>query len=431
MTIGLVDAQRRIVAACVSLGTESVPLEAAFQRVLATDLHAEEDLVPFARSAMDGFAVRACDTREAPVMLPVRGAIYAEAGVPGFMHAPLTATAVATGAPLPPGADAVIPVEDAVVSADGVRIARGILPGAHIFPPGEDARRGDLLAPARAPLAAGTLGLLAAAGYAHVSVVRRPRVAIVCSGEELVRVDETPAYGQIRNSNATLVAATMTSLGADVVSSVQTGDDAESLRAALVRAFAAADLVVTTGGASVGERDLVKPLLRELGVRFEFESVALRPARPTAFGRRGAALVAVLAGNPAAAFVALHELVRPAVYRLAGRTAHLLLPRVDARAGGSLRGKSNRTYLAFVRVRIGRDGFIAMPLGNQCSALTRTASDANGFAVLEPESGNIGPGDPVAVDIYDWARIDQPELERAAAGLRDNDAAASPFATIG
>jgi molybdopterin molybdotransferase len=163
-----------------------------------------------------------------------------------------------------------------------------------------------------------------------------------------------------------------------------------------------ADLVITTGGASVGERDFMKPLLRELGVSFDFESVALRPARPTGFGRYGEVRVAVLAGNPAAVFVALHELVRPALLRMAGRGGSLQLSRVRARLLGEIHGKTNRTYLPFVRVRVGASGLVAIPLGNQCSALTRTASDANGFAVIEPGTGELTHDDVVEVDIYDW-----------------------------
>ena len=316
--IGLSQAQRRIIAACAPLETETVALDAALGRIVASDMHAREDLVPFARAAMDGFSVRARDTDAAPVALPIRGTIYAEVGS-GSVQETATATAISTGAPIPFGADAVVPIEDVVVMGDRIRIERPVKAGAHVFSPGEDALRGDLLIAAGTALQPASLGLLAAAGHAKIGVVRRPRVAIVCSGEELVRVDETPAFGQIRNSNATLVAATMALFGADVISSVQARDDVATLRAELAHAFSVADLVITTGGASVGERDFIKPLLREFGVAFEFESVAIRPARPTAFGRYGAARVAVLAGNPAAAFVALYELVRPALLRMAGR----------------------------------------------------------------------------------------------------------------
>ncbi len=404
--ISLAQAQRRIIAACAPLTVETVLLETAFGRILATDVHAREDLVPFARSAMDGFSVRARDTDGAPVTLPIRGTIYAEPGA-GSAQETATASAIATGAPIPFGADAVVPIEDVVVMGDRVRFERPACAGGHIFPPGEDALRGDLLVAAGTALGPGALGLLAAAGYAKIGVVRRPRVAIVCSGEELVRVDETPGYGQIRNSNATLVAATMTLYGADVVSSMRAPDDVLTLRAELEHAFSVADLVITTGGASVGERDYIKPLLRELGVMFDFESVAIRPARPTGFGRFGTARVAVLAGNPAAAFVALHELVRPALFRLAGYREPLLLPRVTARLLGELHGKENRTYLPFVSVRARASGLVAIPLGNQCSALTRTASDANGFAVVEPASGKLKYGDLVSVDVYDWAGVSE------------------------
>ena len=405
--IGLAEAQRRIIAGCTPLGTETIQLGAALGRILGEDAHAREDLVPFARSAMDGFSIRASDTLNAPVTLPVSGSIYAEGGEFRIQQG-RTASAIATGAPLPLGADAVVPIEEVVVEGERVRFSCSTAAGTHVFPPGEDALRGDLLVAAGTILGPGALGLLAATGHAKIEVVRRPRVAIVCGGEELVRVDETPRFGQIRNSNATLVAATVALMGAEVVSNVLARDDASALRVELEHALNAADLVITTGGASVGERDFIKPLLRELGVEFAFESVALRPARPTAFGRYNDARIAVLAGNPAAVFVALHELVRPAIFRLAGRSESLVMMRVRARLGGDLHGKADRTYLPFVRVSVGSNGFVATPLDNQCSALTRTASDANGFAVVESETGDLRYGDTVWVDIYDWEAVREP-----------------------
>lgn len=396
------EAQRRIVAECPPLGVEHVPLSEAAGRVAARSLRAEADLVPFARSAMDGFAVRAADIAAGPVELPVAARSYAERGY--VIHAPQTATAIATGAPIPRGADAVLPFED-VETRDGlIRVARAVPAGNHVFPPGEDARAGDLLVEAGTRLRPSMLGLLAAAGHVAVEVYRRPRVALVSTGDELVAIGATPEYGQIRNSNATVIAATLQGLGAHIVTSETVGDLRDPLRAALARALDDADLVVTTGGASVGERDLVKALLEDLGVEFAFRSWALRPAKPSAFGRRGSVRVAVLPGNPSSAFVGLQELVRPALLGLAGH-ANPVSPRCSARLQGRVRAKPGSTYACFAEVRLEAGALVARPLENQCSALTRSASRADGLILMPPGTGTFTSGATVEVDVFDWSLV--------------------------
>jgi molybdenum cofactor synthesis domain-containing protein len=398
------DALHAIVAACTPLASERVPLGDAAGRVLASALVASEDLVPFARSAMDGYAVRAADTLGAPHGFPIRARSYAQRSAP-LRHEPGTAIAIATGAPIPLGADAVIPFEDVAIGDGRIAIAGSIAPGTHVFPPGEDARRGDVLARAGDLLESATLALLASGGHAFVDVVRRPRVTVVTSGEEIVAIDATPAFGEIRNSNATLLATALATFGARTIAAVHVGDDRERLRDTIANACAESDLVVTTGGASVGERDFVKPVLDELGLTFAFRSIAMRPARPTAFARLGDKRVVALSGNPAAASVALHELVRAAVYALGGRR-DVRLPRVPARLRGDLRGKGVRTFFAFAAVSIGPDGRLeAIPLDNQCSALTRTTADASGFAVIPPGRGDVRDGETIEVDIFDWNAV--------------------------
>jgi molybdopterin molybdotransferase len=400
--IAFEEAQRRIVDACPPLGLERVPLRDAAGRIAARTIATAADLVPFARSAMDGFAVRAADVAAAPVELPVRARLFA--GLGEAEHAPHTATAIATGAPIPRGADAVLPIED-VETRDGVvRVARAVPAGIHVFPAGEDARAGESLVAAGTLLRPSTLGLLAAGGHAHVDVHRKPKVALICTGDELVPIESEPAYGQIRNSNAAVIAATAEGFGAHIVAIEAVGDDRVALLRALEKAFDAADLVLTTGGASVGEHDLVKPMLDELGVVFAFRSVAVRPAKPSAFGTRGDVRVGVLPGNPSSAFVALHELIRPAVLSLAGRRDPLL-PRVSARLEGSARAKPALTYASYAQVRVAERGFVVRPLGNQCSALTRTASVADGFIVVAPGSATFATGAQMDVDVFDWTAV--------------------------
>ncbi|MBV9103911.1 MAG: hypothetical protein JO060_09980 [Candidatus Eremiobacteraeota bacterium] len=224
------------------------------------------------------------------------------------------------------------------------------------------------------------------------------------SGDEVVEPGVRPAHGQIRNSNAALLSATLQRWGCRIVSCVHAGDDEGLLRSRLSEALANCDLLVTTGGASVGERDFMKGLLRQLGATFVFDSVALRPAKPSAFARYENVRVAVLPGNPSSAFVALHELVRLAALTLSGES-EVALPRLEARLEGRLHGKAQRTYAAYASLHIASDGFVATPLDNQCSALTRTASEAAGFIIAPPGRHEYEPGDRVLVDVVDWSKL--------------------------
>jgi len=404
-------ARRAITAACAPLAPQDVALGDAVGRTLGATLVAREDLVPYARSAMDGFAIRASDARPGAV-LPIVGSAYAGTRT-HLAHAPQTATAIATGAPIPEGADCVVPFERVERRGETIVVNAPLAPGDHVFPAGEDARTGDVLARAGETLGAGTLALLAAAGYAHVPCARTPRVAIVTTGEELVEIAQSPGFGQIRNSNATLLAASLSIGDATVVTNEHVRDDRAALLEAIVRATQSCDLVITTGGASVGERDFVKSILDELGADYAFRSVALRPGRPTAFATLTRSRVLALPGNPAAAFVGLHAFGMPALRALAG--ARDPLPRrIRARLRGSLHGKTARTYLAFVLLTIDDDGRLeAQPLDNQCSSLTRTASGAAGFAIVGPERGDVNDGDLVDVDVFAWEGIAVPTRTHA------------------
>jgi molybdopterin molybdotransferase len=396
------EAQRAVLAAAWSRPSELIELADATGRVVACDVIAGDDLVPFARSAMDGFAVRAADLAILPRTLPIGATVFAGAGAP--THRAGTATAIATGGAIPAGADCVVPIEHVVVGPGRATFAEPVRPGDHIFPPGDDALRGDVLLGRGTRVTPAGIGLLAAAGHSRLAVHRRPRVAVICSGDELVGIDQTPGHGQVRDSNGLMLAAALTVAGAIVAPPRRFQDDRSAIRDALAGACDEADLVVTTGGASVGEHDFIKAACREIGVSFLFRNVALRPAKPTAIGVHGETIVAVLPGNPAAAFVALHEFVLPAL-RAQGGSREPLPPRVWARLEGTIHGKAARHFAAFATVASDPSGLIATPLGNQCSSLTRTAVDAAGLIIVPPGQHTYAPGDPVEVDLIDPARI--------------------------
>jgi molybdopterin molybdotransferase len=419
--IGLEEARHSLLAAATTrCGYERVPLLDAVGRVITRSLYASDDLVPFARSAMDGYAVASADTTDAARTFLVHEPIYAEQSTLRHQSSGMV-TPIATGAPLPEGADAVVPIEDTTRVDGGVRFAGRLLSGENVFPPGDDARLGDLLVPEGTVIAPATLGLLAAAGCAFVDVARRPRVSLISTGEELVAIGEAPSRGQVRNSNAPVIASAIAANGGRVHVNACIRDDRHALRDAVEHALADCDLLITTGGASVGERDYMKSVLREAGVSFAFDEVALRPGRPFAFGSRGATYVAVLPGNPSSAFVILTEFVQPFLRVLQGCTQPWP-PRVRATLRGRIHARPSRTYAPYVALRFLGNGLQAIPLTNQCSSLTRTFAEAAGLAIVPPGSTDYVWGDAVDVDIVDWSRVESaPKADDILQSCTSND----------
>ncbi len=404
--ISFPDARTAMLARTKPLPTEIVSLLEANGRVVAETYRASEDIVPFARSAMDGYALRASDTDGAteavPTTLPVLGASYAGDAPSALL--PGSASAITTGAMLPSGADAVVPFEDIDRIGDTIVIREPLAPRDHVFEPGDDAKGGEALVPAGTVLTPGGAALLASAGVSRVAVHRRPRVAIVSTGNEVVGLDQTPALGQIRNSNATMLAACLAADGAVVVSSEHAQDDEQALRTTLERALQGTDLVITTGGASTGERDFVKRACRTLGADFAFDSIALRPAKPTGFASVGATLVAVFPGNPAAAYVAYVSLLRGVIRRLSGH-AEAYESLISATLYGTIRRKERRHFLMFASLKF-YDGVLhAQPLENQCSSLVRTSAEANALIVADPGNGFLTTGQAVPVIVVDNSRL--------------------------
>lgn len=400
------QAAREIVLNCVTrVGEESVALRDAVGRVLAKNVVAGEDIVPFARSAMDGFAVRAEDTigasREQPIGLAIGGTAFAEAGTPAI--APQKTIAISTGAPMPTGADAVIPIENVEHSCSSIRVFAAVNAGDCVFPPAEDARRGDVLARKGERIRTRDVALLAMAGHANVPVFRRPRVSILATGNELVDVAATPKHGQIRNSNAPALAALVEECGAESRVIAVAADERTNLRESLESARRDADLVVTTGGASRGQRDLVKSTLAEFGAEIKFNEVSMRPGRPMGFAIWEGIPICVVPGNPAAVFVCFHLIVAPAIRKLAG-ASDFTPRRFRATVRGNIHGRPGMDYVVYSRAKMGAAGFEVGALPNQCSALVRTASDANALLFV-PKTGGLAPGDVAEIEILDWESV--------------------------
>ncbi len=298
------EARELLLARLSPLAAETVALTSALSgRVVAADVRAAHDLPPFDNSAMDGFAVRAADAGEE---LPIRGQSYA--GDDPARLEPHTAMTIATGAPLPEGADSIVPIERARVDGDRVAFEGDVPLGDHVRRRGTDVAEGSVVVAAGGRLRPLALAAIATSGVAELSCHRRPRVAVVVTGDELVAPGEPLRHGQIHESNSILIAARCAQAGADVVAVERVPDDAGATREALARALEAADVVVTSGGVSVGSRDHVKPALAALGVEQLFWRLAVQPGRPTWCGLRDGRVVVGLPGNPLSVMVGL-ELV--------------------------------------------------------------------------------------------------------------------------
>ena len=391
------EAQAKILAAVRPLAAEPVEIGAAAGRVLAGDVLSAVNLPLFPSSAMDGYAVR---TNDLPGELRVAGESAAGALFAGTLG-PGEAVAISTGAVVPEGADAVAPVEIVVKHDNGVDIDRRLEPGASIRAPGGDVRAGEIVAVGGTRLGAAALGAIAAVGTASVSCAQRPRVAILATGSELVSPGEPLEAGQIYESNTLMLAAALGAAGAEVVTAPAVPDDAASLRAALARALEC-DVLVTSGGVSVGEHDLVRTVERELGVEEVFWRVAIKPGKPVAFGTRGDTLVFGLPGNPVSALVGAELFVKPALRALQGMPDPL--PRFEpGRLGSELRRNAERDEFARARTRGGEDAIVLEPLRGQESHMIATASAAEALVHIPRGNGELTAGAAVS-----WLRLNAP-----------------------
>jgi molybdopterin molybdotransferase len=396
----LPDAQREVLAAMRPLPAAEVPLGAALGLVTAAPVRAQHDVPPFANSAVDGYAVRAADTAGAPVRLPVLEDVPA-GSVPTRTVEAGTAIKIMTGAPLPGGADAVVRVEDTEADGETVLILRGADPETAVREAGGDVRAGDEVFPAGERLTAHHLGVLAALGVARPRVRRRPVVAILSTGDEVVPPEtEAPAPGAIRDANRPALTAMLAEVGAEVRDLGIVGDDARRLREALAEAAAGSDAVVTSGGVSMGEYDLVKEVLGRLG-GVEFWQVAMQPGKPFAFGRLGETPFFGLPGNPVSVTVAFEQFVRPALlHRMGAR--RIFRPRVRGTLAEAVSTEEARTV--FLRVRAAyRDGsWVAAPSGGQMSNMLAALARADAFAVIPAGVGGVAAGAEVELEMFRW-----------------------------
>jgi molybdopterin molybdotransferase len=372
--------------------TESIPLASCLARILAQDILADRDYPPFDRSIRDGYAVRSADTLSGAT-LRCTGELKA-GDTPTASVQPGTCIQIMTGAALPLGADAVIMIEHTQCSADAVTLDRAVGPGQHVVARGSEQSSGKLVLAKSTRLGFAQIGVAAQVGAAQVTVYRKPRIAILSTGDEVVDLTSAPGPFQIRNSNSVSLAAQVATLHAEPVLLGNAKDTYDDLRARISTGLES-DALILSGGVSAGKYDLVEPVLKEFGAEFIFDAVAIRPGKPVVFAMCEGKPVFGLPGNPVSTMVTFDLFVRPAIDLLSGAPA-TGLPFVEAVVTQRLSEKPGLTHFLPAAVEYGQAPRVT-PLVWQGSGDVVAMSRANCLLVVPPDRENIEPGERVQV----------------------------------
>jgi len=397
--IPLEKAQQIILQEAGVLPAEEIGLLQSLNRVLAHDIYAGDNLPPFDRSPLDGYAVRAEDIAPASLENPVCLEVIEEirAGYEAVREVtPGTAIAVMTGSPLPGGADVVVMFEETQRQGQAVSVCKSYPANSNISRAGEDVRKGEMVLEAGSVITPGAVGMLAALGYSRVEVFRRPRVALLSTGDELVDIDQPLRPGKIRNSNLYALAAAVQEAGGETVLLGVAPDEREATAHKVSQGLAEADLVLTTGGVSVGDYDVVKEVLAGLGADLLFWRVAMKPGTPSVAAKKGDKLVIGLSGNPAAALITFELLVRPALRKMQGRKG---IWRQGATAVMEDQFLKNGRQRRFLRAMVYREkgGYRVALAGKQNPGVMKSILHCNALIDVPPERGPLQAGDTVEV----------------------------------
>ncbi|MBC7360991.1 MAG: molybdopterin molybdotransferase MoeA [Candidatus Aminicenantes bacterium] len=400
------EAKKLVLENVVILGKEKISLDKAWGRVAALPVKSKIAVPPFRNSAVDGYAVRSQDTAESQGI--VRLKLLAEQPAGEYFRKKLgkgQTLKVMTGAPVPAGADAVVPREE-VEERDGwIVIRREIKKGENVREAGEDVQKGQKIIAPGTLLRTPHLGLLAACGCHQVTVYRKPRVAVLITGNELCQPGQPLKPGKIYDSNSTTLKALLRSSGVEIVSLRLVKDNLKTLMAAMKKASEKSDLIITSGGVSVGDYDLVKEAAQKLGAKQIFWKVAQKPAKPLAFyalkkGRRTVWIFG-LPGNPGAVMISFEEYVRPFIKKISGRS-DFLPEEIEARLTQPVKKKRGR--LNFLRVKLNKSdqGWLATPCGPQESGIISSLTKTEGLALIPAEADFLEAGSPVKVHLVEW-----------------------------
>jgi molybdopterin molybdotransferase len=389
------EARDRILAGVKPLAAEAVPLDKALGRVLAKPLKAARNQPPFDSSAMDGYAVIAADVSQTPATLELIGTSAAGHGFRGRI-ARGQCVRIFTGAPVPKGADAVVIQENVeVLTQPHISVLQSVAPRQNLRDAGLDFRRGDALLPAGLRLNARDIGLAAAANAGTLPVRRKPVVALIATGDELVLPGMKPGPDQIVSSNSHALAAMAEHLGAHVINFGIVPDTLKATERAIAKA-ARADILITTGGASVGDHDYVQEALKNSGVKIDFWKIAMRPGKPFMYGRRKRQHVLGLPGNPVSALVCARLFLKPLIDALLGLPLSDDL--VDARLGAPLKANDSRQDYVRATLAMAADGSRSVtPFTRQDSSMQRTFREAHALIVRPPHAPAASQGDVVKI----------------------------------
>ncbi len=377
------------------LPTEEIPLLKGLGRVCGEDFHAPFDFPAFDNSAMDGYAFSSKDLRGN--LLPLTGFVGAGTAMVDRV-APGKAVKIMTGAPIPPGCDTVVPVEEAEETSEGICIKGNIKAGSHIRKRGHDVQSGTRIIAAGTLLRPQEIAMLASCGMTSVRVFRKPKIGVLATGDELLEPGEPLSPGKIVNSNSSGIAAQVLDAGGEPLMLGIARDEEDATRKAILAGLEA-DILITTGGVSVGDRDRVKEAIAALGGKIGFWKVNMKPGKPLAFAVLHGKPIFALPGNPVAAMVSFELFVRPAILRMTGH-AGIFRPVVSAELTEPVNNKGDRPHLIriFVEMRDGR--YFACTTGSQCSARLSSLTEGNGLTTVAP-GASLLPGDEVAVSLFD------------------------------
>jgi molybdopterin molybdotransferase len=391
--ISIEEAQRIILRHSALLPTEKLPILQGLGRVACEDVHAPWDIPASDNSAMDGYAFSFAAVRGNRLL--VSGNVPAGAErIPPVVAG--ETVRIMTGAPIPRGCDTVVPIEDVESIGDTIRLVGTARPGAHIRKRGEEIRTGERAIAANALLRPQEIGLLASLGKSSVRVYRRPKVGVLATGDELLEIGSPPAPGKIINSNSYSIAAQVAAAGGDPVM-LGIAEDEVDRTCDRIREGIRGDLLITTGGVSVGDRDCVKEAILALGGDIKFWKVYMKPGKPLAFAILERKPIFALPGNPAAAMISFEVFVRPALLKMTGHT-RIFRPTVTAALTEPVANKGDRPHLVRVRVEARQDGYGASVTGNQSSARLSSLTAANGFTTVAPGT-SLAAGESVVVSL--------------------------------
>lgn len=395
------EARERILSRIAVLdGTETLPLSTARGRFLAADLVSPIDVPGHDNSAMDGYALRHADlAADTATHLPIAGTALAGHPFQGSLPAG-QCVRIMTGAVMPTGADTVVMQEEVEATAGATLIPAGVKAGQNRRRAGEDTAAGSVALAGGQALTPAALGLVASVGIHRVSVVRRPRVAVLSGGDELAQPGQPLKPGQVHDSNRVSLMALLTGLGCEVLDLGIVADDPEALESALSCGAAMADIVLSSGGVSVGEADFIHGLLSKLG-EVDFWKVNMKPGRPLAFGRIGKAAFFGLPGNPVAASVAFVQFVRPALLKMMGASPLPALPEFDVTCASALKKAPGRREYQRGILSLLDGRWQVTSTGPQGSGMLRSLVRANCFIVLDEARGNVAPGETVRVQVFE------------------------------